>query len=115
PGRVSLRGVSTTGADIIEAALGAALDRTKSELAERFSKQRWVAWATVLHLKDAREVFEPNFRDAPKRLGRWIERMEEILSAHVPCQKEPLPLGEADFPTRLMRRLAKDFGARWGI
>ena len=114
-GRVNVRGLTTTGADIIEAALNAALERAKSELTERFSKQRWVAWAKVLHLKDSHEVFQAGFHDAQQRFTRWVGLLEEILSARVPCQQGPLALNEAVFPTRLMRRLAKDFGKRWGI
>ncbi len=114
-GRVNVKKIMASGVDIIEAALESVLRRATSQLAENCTKQRWVAWARVLHLKDAREVFESTFTETPARLVRWIERMESLFTSRVPCKTGTVPIVEAVFPSRLMRRLAVTFANPWGI
>jgi hypothetical protein len=80
-----------------------------------FSKTHWLAWAKVLHLKDSSGVLEAEFEKASDRFSLWIERYEALMTSQVPCNRGPLDLLSAIFPTRLMRQLAKDFSVPWGI
>lgn len=114
-GRVNVQGLAGRGADLVDAALSAGLDRAAEQISSAYSKKRWVAWAKVLHLSDAEKIFEMFSPNATSRFESWLERLEQVFGAATPCRRGPLSLAEARFPSRLMRRLAKDFGSVWGI
>jgi hypothetical protein len=114
-GRRNLRDLDSSGAQIIYGALDAALARARLLLDEQFSKELWLSWAKVLHLKDAPTVLAATFDRVPQTLAQWTNALEEQMTETLPTNSGSSDLDAAVIPTRLMRRLVKDFGSPWGI
>ncbi|MEN9576661.1 MAG: hypothetical protein RL514_4516 [Verrucomicrobiota bacterium] len=76
------------------------------------SKERWLAWAGVLNLKNRMAGLANRAANA-KAIANQVE---EFLNERIPHGGTLKAAADLDFPSNLMRRLSLDgFCARWGI
>lgn len=108
-GRVGLRNIARSG--LVELAYEAVIQRAAIEIRKSPTPAVWLAWARVLHLKDA--PTELNASSELRPLHRQAEKAIETFSTIVPHNGELVAASALDFPSQLLRRLAGVFGSRW--
>ena len=108
-GRVGLRNIARSG--LVELAYEAVIQRAATEIRKQPTPAVWLAWARVLHLKDA--PTELNAASDLRPLHRHAEKAAETLAAIVPHDGELVSASTLDFPSLLLRRLGGIFGSRW--
>ncbi len=112
-GRIGLRNIARSG--LVEPAYEAVLSSAEGELQARQEKAVWIAWAKVLHLKEAARELEAAFGNDVRPFRRIAERAKEYFTTHIPHAGELVPASHLEFPTQLMRRLAGMFATQWGL
>jgi hypothetical protein len=112
-GRIGLRNITRSG--LVELAYEAVLARAERELRAKPDKDVWLAWARVLHLKDAPTELQASFRDDAQRLKSLTDRTKELFVGNIPHGGALTPAGQLQFPSQLFRRLAPLFGQTWGL
>lgn len=105
-GRVALRNIARSG--LVELAYDAVIQRAEAEIRKSPVSTVWLAWARVLHLKDA-----PTELNAMSELRRHAEKAGAQLSSIVPHAGELVAASSLEFPSGLLRRLGSVFGQRW--
>ena len=112
------QGIQTSAApniQLIAASYSAVLDRLAHETESDWTKEKWLAWARVLRLRNAREALTQRFPTHNEILLREAERAERLLFDHVPHGDAVSRLAVLEFPSKLLRRLAPKFAAGWGL
>ena len=110
-GRVALRHIAKSG--LVELAYDAVLQRAQQEILEKQSKDVWLAWARVLHLKEAATELEAS--SELRSLRSLASKTGQFFGSSVPHGGELVQANSLTFPTTLFRRLAVLFGTAWGI
>ena len=105
-GRVALRNIARSG--LVELAYDAVIQRAETEIRKNPNSAVWLAWARVLHLKDA-----PTELNALTELRRHAEKAAARLSSIVPHAGSLVDASSLEFPSVLLRRLGSVFGQRW--
>jgi len=105
-GRVALRNIARSG--LVELAYDAVIQRAEAEIRKSPTTNVWLAWARVLHLKDA-----PTELNAMSELRRQAEKAAAQLSSLVPHAGGLVAASSLEFPSALLRRLGSVFGQRW--
>jgi hypothetical protein len=110
-GRVALRHIARSG--LVELAYDAVLQRAQQEIRETRAKDVWLAWARVLHLKEAATELEAS--SELRSLRSKANKTAEFFASSVPHAGDLVPVNSLIFPTVLFRRLATLFGTNWVI
>ena len=110
-GRVALRHIARSG--LVELAYDAVLQRAQQEIRAKRAKDVWLAWARVLHLKEAATELEAS--SELRSLRSQANKTAEFFASSVPHMGELVPANSLIFPTVLFRRLATSFGTDWRI
>jgi len=110
-GRVGLRNIARSG--LVERAYDAVIRRATSEIRKNPSSRVWLAWARVLHLKEAPMELEASSELRPLR--RHAEKAAEDLCEIVPHGGGLVAASALEFPSMLFRRIGGVFGSRWQI
>lgn len=110
-GRVGLRNIARSG--LVELAYEAVIQRAATEIRKQPKPAVWLAWARVLHLKDA--PTELNAASDLRPLHRHAEQAAETLAAIVPHNGKLAAASTLEFPSLLLRRLDGIFGSRWHL
>ncbi len=105
-GRVALRNIARSG--LVELAYDAVIQRAEAEIRKNPTSAVWLAWARVLHLKDA-----PTELNAMSELRRHADKAAARLSSIVPHAGGLVAASSLEFPSVLFRRLGSVFGQRW--
>ena len=108
-GRVGVRNIARSG--LVELAYDAVIQRAEAEIRKSPTCAVWLAWARVLHLKDA--PTELNASSELRPLHRHAEKAAAQLSAIVPHAGGLVAASTLEFPSVLLRRLGSVFGPRW--
>jgi hypothetical protein len=110
-GRVGLRNIARSG--LVELAYDAVIQRAESEIRNKPASPVWLAWARVLHLKEAPTELEASGELRPLR--RHAEKAAGRLSAIVPHDGGLVAASTLEFPSTLFRRIGGVFGQNWHI
>ncbi|MDR3577809.1 MAG: hypothetical protein P4L50_28415 [Anaerolineaceae bacterium] len=108
-GRVKLHNISQSG--LVELAYDAVIKRAEVEIRKSPACAVWLAWARVLHLKEAATLFSAG--NEFHLLHRYAQKATEQLSAMIPHVGELVAASSLEFPSLLLRRLGGVFGPRW--
>lgn len=112
-GRIAPRDIARSG--LVELAYKAVFDRAAQELRDSPTREVWLAWAKILHVKDAAKQLEVTLRDDGKRFRHLAQEIAGFFAANIPFNGRLLPADQLKFPTRVFRRIGERFGNRWGI
>ena len=110
-GRVNLRDISRSG--LVESAYDTVLQRAQQEILAKQTKDVWLAWARVLHVKDA--ATELDAISELRLLRSLAGKSGQFFASFVPHAGSLVQASSLSFPTMLFRRLAMLFGQAWGI
>lgn len=110
-GRVTLQHIGRSG--LVELAYDAILLRAQNEIRSKPTKEVWLAWARVLHLRLATTELEAS--NELRNLRQQASKAAEFFTRNIPHGGELIAVSELEFPTALFRRLAGLFGTSWGI
>lgn len=110
-GRVGLRNIARSG--LVELAYEAVLRRAEKDIHAKPTKEVWLAWARVLHLKDAPTELEAI--SELRSLRRHAEKAAAQLTQIIPHAGALVPVATLEFPSTLFRRVAGLFGQPWGV
>lgn len=110
-GRVALRHIARSG--LVELAYDAVLQRAKQEIISKQTKDVWLAWARVLHLKEASTELEAS--SELRSLRSVASKTGEFFTSSVPHAGALVQANSLTFPTTLFRRLGVSFGTAWEI
>ena len=112
-GRVTPQHINRSG--LVEKAYEAVLARAESNLRVQPSKDTWLAWAGILHVRDASTELEGSLGNGGVAIIAVATRVREYFVTHIPHADALVPAGTLVFPTQLMRRLGQRFAQAWGI
>ena len=108
-GRVSPQNIASSG--LVELAYEAIVQRAESEIRKQPTCTTWLAWARIMHLKDAPAVL--NAISELRPLLRHAQKAAENLCAIVPHDGRLVAASSLEFPSILLRRLDLHFGKQW--
>ena len=110
-GRRKLIKISESG--LVDQSFATVIQRCSQDFAgTNVSKERWLAWAGVLNLKNRMAGLANRAANATA----IANQVEEFLTKRIPHDGTLKAAADLDFPSNLMRRLSRDgFCARWGI
>lgn len=110
-GRVNLRHIARSG--LVELAYEEVIRRAAIEIRHHPVPDVWIAWARIVHLRDA--PTEINASNDLKPLQRLVDKAIETFSEIIPHNDGLVAASALNFPSQLLRRLASIFGVAWGI
>ena len=108
-GRVSPHNIANSG--LVELAYEAIVQRAESEIRKQPTCATWLAWARIMHLKEAAAVLNASSELRP--LLRHAQKAAEILCSIVPHDGRLVAASSLEFPSFLFRRLGVHFGKQW--
>ena len=108
-GRVSPQNIANSG--LVELAYEAIVQRAESEIRKQPTCATWLAWARIMHLKEAAAVLNASSELRP--LLRHAQKAAENLCAIVPHDGRLVAASSLEFPSFLFRRLGVHFGKKW--
>jgi hypothetical protein len=110
-GRVGLRNIARSG--LVELAYDAVIQRAELEIRNKPATPDWLAWARVLHLKEAATELEAS--SELRSLRRHAEKAAERFNSIVPHGGGLVAAYTLEFPSTLFRRVGSVFGQQWHI
>ncbi len=114
-GRQGIQLSAAPNMQLIAASYSAVVDRMAYEEESAWTKAKWLGWAKVLRLRHARGALKERFPIHHEGLLREAERAERLLFDYVPHGAAMSRLAVLEFPSKLLRRLAPNFAAGWGL
>jgi len=90
-------------------------EHAMKDLANRFSRERWLAWAEVLNPKGLAEGVQANYDEGASEGDRLAVDFKTELLKRVPHHGRPVAGTELTVPTRLLRKFAAKYGEAFGL
>lgn len=114
-GRQGIQLSAAENMQLIAASLSAVVDRLAGEADSSWTRAKWLAWAKVLRLREARKRLTDRFPAHHDALLQQVYRAERLLFDRIPHGDAVSRVALMEFPSKLLRRLAPNFAGGWGL